>query len=459
MLKDITLDTIHMIKNRSFSQYAQIYTNIEQSTLEQIETFGVPLQKRVSKYEKDRRLEELRKKGATVRNQNKSVVTNRISSACEACQTGVGSYTTYPSLKCHRKCYFCFNPNQDDYQIHVNQQKDINEELTRLLDRGITLRHLALTGGEPLLFKKETIEFFELANQLTPDTHTRLYTTGDLLDIETLEQLKTANLNEIRFSIKMEDSLQKISHILSQIKLAKNYIPDVLVEMPVIPGTVEEMKKLLLELEKLEIFGINLLEFCFPLGNANAFTERGFELKNPPYEMYYNYWYAGGLAVADSEKECLDLVDFALENELKLGVHYCSLVNKYTGQIYQQNVNETLDSTYLFSNRDYYFKTAKGFGKDRDRIKPTLIKKKIPFEENDEYSFIQFSVEAIPYLRNKNVEIAISSNVVEEDRGESFIREVGLSWTKPDLFHIEDILEKKTRGEFNYDIANANGRF
>ena len=49
--------------------------------------------------------------------------------------------------------------------------------------------------------------------------------------------------------------------------------------MPVIPGTIEEMKELLLDLEELDIFGINLLEFCFPLENAKAFPGKGFRSK------------------------------------------------------------------------------------------------------------------------------------------------------------------------------------
>ena len=57
--------------------------------------------------------------------------------------------------------------------------------------------------------------------------------------------LQKYGLNEIRFSIKMEDSEQKRKHILGKIELAKKYIPNVLVEMPVIPGKLEEMKELL----------------------------------------------------------------------------------------------------------------------------------------------------------------------------------------------------------------------
>ena len=48
------------------------------------------------------------------------------------------------------------------------------------------------------------------------------------------------------------------------------------------------------------------------------------------------------VAIAGSEAVCLDLIDFALESRLNLGVHYCSLENKHSGQIYQQNSNHAL---------------------------------------------------------------------------------------------------------------------
>ena len=67
-------------------------------------------------------------------------------------------------------------------------------------------------------------------------------------------KLKEASLEELRFSIKLEDSLQKQKHILRKIELAQQYFPTVM------PGTKERMQELLIQLDQLNIFGINLLE-------------------------------------------------------------------------------------------------------------------------------------------------------------------------------------------------------
>ncbi|MBU8879631.1 radical SAM protein [Bacillus sp. FJAT-29790] len=440
MIMNFTDSIIPRIKNKALIDYSHIYFSIKNETLNAIESFGLPLEKAELAERRKRKQDELRASGALFRNNNKSIVSNgRISSACEACQTGTGSYTTFVSLKCHRDCYFCFNENQDNYSFYVSNHKNVNKELTELLASGVHLKHLALTGGEPLLHKAETINFIRLANELTPETYTRLYTAGDLLDVETLQSLKEYGLDEIRISIKMDDSQQKRKHVLSKIALAKEYIPKVLVEMPVIPGTTEEMNELLLELDELEIFGINLLEFCFPLGNAKAFQTRGFELKNPPYEVFYNYWYAGGLAVAQSEQICLELVEFAMEKKLKLGVHYCSLENKFTGQIYQQNYDQKLSEMYTFSEKDYFWKTAKAFGKDQKKVQSILEQHQIPFEINETYNFIQFPIHAIQLLGKNNLDLIISSNVLEHKENETEIREVNIEWTTPSLFEEIDI--------------------
>lgn len=60
-----------------------------------------------------------------------------------------------------------------------------------------------------------------------------------------------------------------------RIREAVDRIPAVMVEMPVIPGTIDDMKDLLMKLSAWGARGINLLEFCFPLSNSEAFAARG----------------------------------------------------------------------------------------------------------------------------------------------------------------------------------------
>ena len=184
--------------------------------------------------------------------------------------------------------------------------------------------------------------------------------------------------DEIRFSVKLDgDEALAPEHArtLDAIERAVAFIPDVMVEMPVGPHDGLAMKELLVRLDAMGVRGVNLLEFGFPLCNAEAFAERGLELRQNPYPILYNYWYAGGLPIAGSEAECLELMRFAAERGLRLGVHYCSLDNKNTGQIYQQNKGFLLDKAFAaahgwlhFDEGDYFLKCAKVVGDDASSV-------------------------------------------------------------------------------------------
>lgn len=434
----ITKANLPLIKNPHFREYAQIYLDIYANFMEQIKQEGLDLSA-YGEETPENGFGALTQKGAIARNNNKSIYTNWLSPACAACQKGVGSATFFISLMCPRHCYFCFNPNQENYDYFSNHTRDCAAELENMYKSGRKLTHIALTGGEPLLHKKEAVAFFQSAQNRFPRAHTRLYTSGDLLDQTTLQKLKDAGLDEIRFSIKLEDSPEGRRSVYAKIKLAQQYINDIMVEMPVIPGTEQEMKELLLTLDTLGVKGINLLEFCYPFHNAEEFQKRGFQIKNPPYRTLYNYWYAGGLPIAQSEPLCLKLVDFALEQGLKIGVHYCSLENKHTGQVFQQNEGQRQAIMY-FSPADYFWKSAKVFGNDIAKALKIFKRKNITsYRINNEHNFLEFQVKDIKQLKGQDIEVALSSNIMEDRSGDKILRELKVELVNPEDFDLREI--------------------
>lgn len=436
MYIELSTQNLQQIKNPQFRRYAQIYTDISKHFLKQIQEEGLDLSVSAEKVMENSK-PKLEAKGVNFRNNNKSITLNWISSACEACRKGENSQTFYLSLQCHRKCYYCFNPNQEDYMYFANKKRDCLSELDSLARSGRKLAFIALTGGEPLLHKEDTIKFFARAKERFPKAHTRLYTSGDLLEPKTLEDLKNAELDEIRFSIKLEDGDKLRKKVLDNIILSKDYIPNPVVEMPVIPGTLKEMKDLLRELDRIGIAGINLLEFCFPYNNVQEFKRRGMQIKNPPFKVLYNYWYAGGLPVAGSEKECLALLEYALDEKLKIGIHYCSLENKHTGQVFQQNNKERISQRLYFSNQDFFLKTAKVFGEDIPDVLKVFKKNKVTnYRLNEEHQFLEFNVREIELLKKLPVEVGISFNIREVRNGESVLRELKLDLVHPSDFNI-----------------------
>lgn len=409
--------------------------------------------------------------GAIVRNARASVVAGPISEACVACSASRDSQTFTFSLKCHRSCYFCFNPNQADYEQLLHHDRDWRGEFAQLTRAGRELTHVALTGGEPLLRPDEARAFFSEARRLWPAAHLRLYTTGDQLTRGMLADLVDAGMNEIRFSVKPDDSPNERAAALGRIRMACEYARrlrneagerigesdyatanrerreralDVMVEMPVLPGSLDEMKKLLDELEDMGAFGINLLEFCYPFNNWPEFAARGFKVKNPPYPIMYDYEYAGSLPIEGSEEECLKLVTYALDRGMRLGVHYCSLENKHRMQVHEQNCASRLDDPcYKIDAGDFFYKTAKAFGRDANLVQeflertasaPALMIGGKSWRRDEEDDCLLFHPRHLPAVRaaglrssaGQQVTPAISINILERHGNELMLRELGL---------------------------------
>lgn len=435
MIIDITHETHKQIKNARLAEYAAIYLRIFDDFMSQVAASGIEVDTQDYSQEAAARIARLRQKGAVLRNSDRSIYINAISPACVACQKGIGSATFFTSLQCHRHCYYCFNPNQVDYEYFNQHKRNPAQELAQIRLAGEHVNYLALTGGEPLLHKAETMAFLQTAATVFPQAHTRLYTTGDHADKSTLQQMQAAGLAEIRFSIRMHDLYKGHRLTFDRIALARQYIPTVMVEMPVLPGTTEEMKDVLLELDRLQIHSINLLEFCYPFVNPQAYNERGFKVKKRPFHTLYNYWYAGGVPISQSEQVCLDLLEFALEQKLTLGVHYCSLENKLTGQNYQQNYGRSLSKTTHFSSDDYLLKSAKVFGQDIPKVLAVFHRNGYrDYQRNREHRYLEFHVDQIESLSDLDIEIAISTSTLEMRQHELVMRELKVDLTRPQLF-------------------------
>ena len=439
MITDINPATLEIIRNPALRAYAARYLEIYQDFMQQVETTGVEIAA-PEDGQAGPSIAELQQKGLRVRNDGKSLYVNRISPACQACQTAADSATFFISLRCHRSCFYCFNPNQEDYEHFQRHTRDLKAELDEMRARGQRLRQVGLTGGEPLLHKDKAVAFFQYARQVFPGVYTRLYTSGDHANAEILQELKDAGLDEIRFSIRMHDLAKRRSFTLDQIRLAKQYIPNVMVEMPILPGTIVEMKEILTALDEAGIYGVNLLEFCYPYHNAAVFRMKGYQIKPRPYRVLYDYWYAGGLPVMGSEAVCLALLDYALDTKMKMGVHYCSLENKHTGQLRQQNSTARLSRLYRFSQRDYFIKSAKVFGEDVPKALACFKKERFDgYQLAPDQDSLEFPVDKVSLLRKQDLEAGLAYYVLEDRDGGPVLRELKVDLIHPASFRLSDI--------------------
>jgi pyruvate formate-lyase activating enzyme-like uncharacterized protein len=441
MLKPITSENINEVNNSDFRRYAQQYIDIATDYTQYILTFGLPFSAKQYMTVFDDKIAEMETRGLLVANDRKSLYTGWLSPSCATCRRGIDTATFLISNQCPRHCFFCFNPNQVNYVELLSGQNDPVSKLIEAHDEDRHYVDLALTGGEPLLHKSKTSEFFCAAKALNPGAYTRLYTSGSFLDESYLSILQKAELDEIRFSLKTDDPPAAQQHILDLITKSKSYIPNVVVEMPVMPDELELMQELLIKLDSIGIAGINLLELCFPFSNAAEYQRRGYALKSPPFRVLYDYQYAGGLPVAGSEKNCLLLLEFALQKGLRMGIHYCSLENKFSGQIYLQNVSfSEIYDFCTFSKKDYFLKSAKVFGCDVDPVERALNKAGLRRYRKDlEDPSLEFPPTYLERLRPMfpQLEVGISYHVVEQKEGESVLRELRIDKGTPQSIELD----------------------
>lgn len=406
-------------------EYEGIYTDY----LSQVEAAGVALAAaEVDDQEKRELLDRVAAKGAEIRNGGASVCVNGLSTACVACTGDAGSQTFFYSLKCPRNCYFCFNCNQEDYEFFLTHDRDWAAEMDELQRQGKVLTHIGLTGGEPLLDPEKTLAFLHEAHKRWPHAHIRLYTSGWNATDELLQELVDAGLNEIRFSIKLDEGAESYAEVMRQIRTASAIEGlDTMVEMPVIPGTLEAMEQLLLDLDEAGAYGINLLEFCYPQGPWDEFGRRGFEVRNPPFPVLYNWGYAGGLPIAGSELDCLRLVEFALDHHLRLSVHYCSLENKHRDQVLSQNRKANVGDPYELDPQDFYYKTIKVFGDDALALRTAFEQEGVEdWDFDDSDTSLSLPPRMVTSLPQGDRDLFVSYNVIEPRSGSYVLRELAL---------------------------------
>lgn len=418
------------MSNAELNAALQKYAAVEDNYVEALRQKGLRFAERGAGEDRIAQLrEELRSRGAQFKNAGASIVVGWQSKACVECTGSNGSETFSTTFKCHRDCYFCFNHNQADYDTFFREGCPWEEGLERSArENEGKLACVGLTGGEPLLILDDSVRFLEKAREAFPGAHMRMYTSGDLLTEEAAIRLRDAGLEEIRFSVKDFDPEDLQERVLAAMELAKRYIPDVMVEMPIIPGTADRMKSLFKRFDEIGIKGINMLEFCFPFCNWEEFDKRGLLIRNPPFPIMYDYGYSGGLPIAGSEELILELMRYGMDEGLKFGMHYCSLENKHRSEMRQMNERGArIHPCFEFDRGDFFLKTAKVFGPDRDaavRMLQALGCK--DFMANDSEGSVSFPPRFAPQLKGTGVTPVASVCVLEKDGKGSFLREVGL---------------------------------
>ena len=238
-----------------------------------------------------------------------------LSIGCQLCGTPAGVFHFINSA-CTRACAFCpqdRSKNTESLPSTDGIDFEDDEAFAEFISR-FGIRRVGITGGEPLLALRRLLSrMYTIGERSGKDVYFWMNTNGDLADRSTLARLSEAGLNEIRFNISARD------YDMEPVRRAKEYIPVVTVEIPAIPEDIEAVKKSMIEMEKMGVDFLNLIQL-----EVSEDNYRTMDLSR--YHVCHREFM---LPVFESEICALRLMLFREENRMRLPVSYCGFPYRF----------------------------------------------------------------------------------------------------------------------------------
>ncbi len=230
-----------------------------------------------------------------------------ISEGCKICGEGKWSCLFITGI-CNASCFYCPSSQKKD-EIPVSQGLSFNtpqsyaEYISYFNFKGV-----GFSGGEPLMVENRLLDYLrEIRKACDPDVYIWMYTNGLLVNKDILHKLAANGLNEIRFDIGAN------KYKLDKVRLAKGIIKNITVEIPAVPEDVEKIKKILPEMIDAGVRNLNLHQLRLTTYNAKHLLMRG-----------YSYLAAEKPVVLESELAALEILEYARDNGMEIGINYCS---------------------------------------------------------------------------------------------------------------------------------------
>ena len=222
-----------------------------------------------------------------------SFLQGSLPTGCALCEAGA-KLVLFVTGVCHYKCFYC--PISEEKRMSrfswANERKlDWSDEamaLRGLADeaRAIGAKGTGITGGDPLYDPERTVQLIRfLKQEFGPKHHIHLYTQIPF-DAKWLAAMQEAGLDELRFHPPDEtwedpDAWPQYSKLWLKAKEMEDAgLWDVGFEIPCIPGSHEQMARLVGWLERHRFKFINVNEMEFSETNYAQLLQRGYRIKD-----------------------------------------------------------------------------------------------------------------------------------------------------------------------------------
>nr|WP_319509421.1 radical SAM protein [uncultured Draconibacterium sp.] len=287
----------------------------------------------------------------------------QISNGCKLC--GLGQWSClFITGKCNASCFYCPASQQEDHLPTTQNLSFADSAAFAEYVNHFRFKGVSFSGGEPLLQFDRTLDYLkQVRRKCNPETYVWMYTNGILAETQKLRKLASAGINEVRFDI------GATAFRLDKIAAAKGIVPVITIEIPAVPEELERLKKLLPEMVKAGVSNLNLHQLRLTQHNVKQLSKHN-----------YTYIHAEQPVVLESELAALELIAYAHEHSIDIGINYCSFhfKNRFQKAGFRNKVATALanDEDVLTQNGYIRGYTDTGIGYDSIRIfdvKPELI--------------------------------------------------------------------------------------
>lgn len=236
---------------------------------------------------------------------------NGLSEGCQRCGQGLWS-CLFIAGKCNANCFYC--PTAQNSSAMPESQGltfDTPEAYAEYVQH-FKFKGVGFSGGEPLLVADKVIAYTkELRKTCDSDLYIWMYTNGILASEKICAQLGEAGINEIRFDI------GATNFKLDAIGKARDHIQNLTIEIPAVPEETEQLKYLLQKMVDIGVTNLNLHQMRLTPYNVKKLIRHN-----------YTYIAAEQPIVLESELAALEIMNFAKENNIAIGINYCSFFFK-----------------------------------------------------------------------------------------------------------------------------------
>lgn len=266
-----------------------------------------------------------------------------LSDGCKLCGQGLWS-CLFITGKCNATCFYCPVPQTHD---EVPSSQGLTFETPEAYAEYINyfgFKGASFSGGEPLLFPERVLAYLKaLRKYCDPDLYIWMYTNGIKASEAIFDQLAEAGLDEVRFDI------GATNYNLQGVSKATGRVPHVTVEIPAVPEEKELLMELLPQLINLGVTRLNLHQMRLTPHNVAKLSKHD-----------YTYIAAERPIVLESELAALEILNYARDNQLDLGINYCSFHFKFRFQKagYRMQLAKKLANTNTVITERGYMKSS-----------------------------------------------------------------------------------------------------